>query len=76
MRSWRKLYFKIIDSERAPQLSDSAFTLLPFLLAMQDDEGFCPWTPQAVRRLTISREWSLEQPTELAKEIVVAGMAF
>ena len=76
IRSWRKLYAKVIDSERAPRLSDSAFTLFFFLVAMQDDEGFYPWTPQAVRRLTLSREWSFERATELAKELTAAGMTF
>ena len=76
MRTWRKLYLKVIDSERAPQLSDSAFLLFFLLVAVQDDEGFYPWTPQAVRRLTISRTWSFEQTTELANELIAAGMAF
>ena len=76
MRSWRKLYVNVLDSERAPLLSDSAFTLFFLLVAVQDDEGFYPWTPQAVRRLIISRNWGLEQATEFAKEIVAAEMAF
>ena len=76
MRTWRKLHVKVIDSERAPLLSDSAFLLFFLLVAAQDDEGFYPWTRQAVRRLTISRTWSFEQATELANELVAAGMAF
>ena len=75
MRTWRKLYLKVIDSERAPLLSDSAFLLFFLLVAVQDDEVFYPWTPQAVRRLTISRTWSFEESTELANELVAAGMA-
>ena len=76
MQTWRKLHVSIIDSERAPLLSDSAFLLFFLLVAAQDDEGFYPWTRQVVRRLTISRTWSFEQATELANELVAAGMAF
>ena len=75
-RSWRKLHVKVIDSERAPRLSDSAFTLFFLLVAAQDDEGYYPWTPQAVRRLTISRTWSLEEAKEFANELVAEGMAW
>ena len=57
-------------------MSDSAFLLFFLLVAVQDDEGFYPWTPQAVRRLTISRTWSFEESTELANELVAAGMAW
>ena len=57
-------------------MSDSAFLLFFLLVAVQDDEGYYPWTPQAVRRLTISRTWSFEESTELANELVAAGMAW
>ena len=76
MRSWRKIHSKLIFSERAPLLSDSAMTLFCLLVVVQDDEGYYPWTPQAVRSFTISRPWSFEQTTELANELVAAGMAF
>ena len=76
MRSWRKLHSNLLFSERAPLLSDSAMTLFCLLVVVQDDEGYYPWTPQAVRSFTISRPWSFEQTTELAKELVAAGMAF
>ena len=76
MRSWRKLHSNLIFSERAPLLSDSAMTLFCLLVVVQDDEGYYPWTPQAVRSFTISRPWSFEQTTELANELVAAGMAF
>ena len=76
MRSWRKLHSNVIFSERAPLLSDSAMTLFCLLVVVQDDEGYYPWTPQAVRSFTISRPWSFEQTTELANELVAAGMAF
>ena len=76
MRSWRKLHSNLIFSERAPLLSDSAMTLFCLLVVVQDDEGYYPWTPQAVRSFTISRPWSFEQTTEFANELVAAGMAF
>ena len=76
MRKWRKLHSNLIFSERAPMLSDSAMILFCLLVLVQDDEGFYPWTPQAVRSFTISRTWSFEQATELANELVAAGMAF
>ena len=76
MRSWRKLHSKVIFSERAPLLSDSALTLFFLLVMVQDDNGYYPWTPQAVRSFTLSRTWSFEQTTELANELVAAGMAF
>ena len=76
MRKWRKLHSNLISSERAPLLSDSAMILFCLLVLVQDDEGFYPWTPQAVRSFTISRTWSFEQATELANELVAAGMAF
>ena len=75
MRKWRKLHSNLIFSERAPLLSDSAMILFCLLVVIQDDEGFYPWTPQAVRSFTLSRTWSFEQTTELANELVVAGMA-
>ena len=76
MRSWRKIHSKLIFSERAPLLSDSAMTLFCLLVVVQDDVGYYPWSPQAVRSFTISRPWSFEQTTELANELVAAGMAF
>ena len=76
MRSWRKIHAALIDSERAPQLSDSALALFFLLVMGQDDEGFFPWSTQAVRRLTINRSWSLEQTSLLASELVAVGMAF
>ena len=76
MRKWRKVHSNLIFSERAPMLSDSAMILFCLLVLVQDDEGFYPWTPQAVRSFTISRTWSFEQATELANELVAAGMAF
>ena len=40
-------------------------------------KGFYPWTRSSQSAdFTISRTWSFEQATELANELVAAGMAF
>ena len=76
MRPWRKFHSALIDSERASRLSDSALALFTLLVLAQDDEGYFPWSAQIIRRVTISRTWTIRETTVLAEELVSVGMAF
>jgi len=76
MRAWRKIHAIILESEQVALLSDGAVVLLTFLIAAQDDDGYYPWTPTKIRRLTISRpNWTPEEINIFVNEIVEAGIA-
>ena len=76
MRSWRKLYSSILESDQCANLSDGAWSLLTILIVAQDDSGFYPWTPTRVRRVTAARPaWSHDVATAHAEELVSSGIA-
>jgi hypothetical protein len=75
MRDWRKVYRSITSSERLASVSDSAAWLYVLLLVNQDDDGCYPWTPAMVKALTATRDWSLDQATELLGELCGVGAA-
>ncbi len=75
MRTWRKLYSKVLDSEQIGELSDGAYCLLMMLITAQDDTGFYPWSATKVRRLIAARpNWTEGQATTYAEELVSQGI--
>ena len=76
VRTWRRLYSSILESDDCTPLSDGAWVLLTILIAAQDDSGWFPWTPTRVRRVTAARpSWDYQLVSEYAEEIVSSGVA-
>lgn len=76
MREWRKVYKSLSTSQRAGQITDSAFALYAIALLHQDDAGRIPWNKPFARSITATRDWSWEQTQTLASEIVSAKLAW
>lgn len=76
MRTWRKIYASLLDSEQVSHLSDGAVILLVFLIVAQDDSGYYPWTDTKLRRLTVVRPLhTRDDLVTWRDELVTAGIA-
>lgn len=75
MRTWRKVYASLLDSDDVGDLSDGALNLFFLLIIAQDDEGAYPWTASKIKRLTVTREWTPDQTDAFLQEIIGAGIA-
>ena len=75
MRTWRKSHSSVLESERFATLSDGAGCLFFMLVIAQDDTGYYPWEVAKVKRLIVSRSWTVDEVTGFANEIVKSGMA-
>ena len=73
MRSWRKVYASLLESEQVTSLSDGALNFFIFLIIGQDDSGYYPWNETKIRRLTATRpHWSRNDFDTWRNELVRA----